>query len=63
MEKPGEEVAFLPTHTTSNPRTGEVFTVDLHHNRAELVNPGDNGVGFGLSIKGLDRNSLLRSGD
>ena len=26
--KPGEEVVFLPTHTSSNPCTGKVFTVD-----------------------------------
>ncbi len=29
--KPGEEVVFLPTHTSSNPCTGKVFTVEMHH--------------------------------
>eukprot|EP00973_Karenia_brevis_P055661 7740966-Karenia_brevis.AAC.1 len=43
MEKLDEEVVFLPTHTTSNPRTGKVFTVETHHQRVELANPGDNG--------------------
>eukprot|EP00973_Karenia_brevis_P036396 5018919-Karenia_brevis.AAC.1 len=33
MEKLGEEVDFLPTHTTSNPRYGKVFTVEMHHQR------------------------------
>ena len=32
--KPGEEVIFLPTHTASNPCTGKVFTVEMHHQRA-----------------------------
>merc|ERR1712039_749608 len=32
--KPGEEVVFLPTHTSSNPCTGKVFTVEMHHSRA-----------------------------
>eukprot|EP00973_Karenia_brevis_P095844 12429365-Karenia_brevis.AAC.1 len=48
-----EEVDFLPTHTTSNPRFGKVFTVETHHQRVEQA----------LRIKGLDKNSLLRSGE
>merc|ERR1719330_594525 len=39
--KPGEEVVFLPTHTASNPCTGKVFTVEMHHQRVDLANPGD----------------------
>merc|ERR1712127_717573 len=31
LVKPGEEVVFLPTHTASNPCTGKVFTVEMHH--------------------------------
>jgi len=58
--KPGEEVIFLPTHTTSNPCTGKVFTVEMHHQRADFANPGDN---VGLNIKGLDKNNMPRSGD
>merc|ERR1712054_26477 len=50
--KPGEEVVFLPTHTASNPCTGKVFTVEMHHQRAEQAKPGDN---VGLNIKGLDK--------
>merc|ERR1719502_169143 len=39
--KPGEEVVFLPTHTSSNPCTGKVFTVEMHHTRAEAASSGD----------------------
>merc|ERR1711893_240077 len=60
MGKPGEEVVFLPTHTTSNPCTGKVFTVEMHHQRVDFANPGDN---VGLNIKGLDKNNMPRSGD
>ena len=58
--KPGEEVVFLPTHTASNPCTGKVFTVEMHHQRMDQANPGDN---VGLNIKGLDKNNMPRSGD
>merc|ERR1719169_303111 len=58
--KPGEEVIFLPTHTASNPCTGKVFTVEMHHSRVDAANPGDN---VGLNIKGLDKNNMPRSGD
>jgi len=58
--KPGEEVVFLPTHTTSNPCTGKVFTVEMHHSRVDFANPGDN---VGMNMKGLDKNNMPRSGD
>merc|ERR1719271_1346492 len=45
--KPGEEVVFLPTHTASNPCTGKVFSVEMHHTRVDFANPGDN---VGLDI-------------
>merc|ERR1711901_7131 len=54
LVKPGEEVVFLPTHTASNPCTGKVFTVEMHHQRVDFANPGDN---VGLNIKGLDKNN------
>merc|ERR1711988_2000164 len=54
--KPGEDVIFLPTHTASNPCNGKVFTVEMHHQRADFANPGDN---VGLNIKGLDKNNTL----
>merc|ERR1711970_1668803 len=58
--KPGEEVIFLPTHTASNPCTGKVFTVEMHHQRHEQAKPGDN---VGLNIKGLDKINMPRVGD
>merc|ERR1712028_63496 len=58
--KPGEEVIFLPTHTASNPCTGKVFSVEMHHTRVDFANPGDN---VGLNIKGLDKNNMPRGGD
>jgi elongation factor 1-alpha len=58
--KPGEEVVFLPTHTASNPCTGKVFCVEMHHSRVDFANPGDN---VGLNIQGLDKQHLPRSGD
>lgn len=58
--KPNEEVVFLPTHTTSNPCTGKVFTVEMHHKRVDEANPGDN---VGMNIKGLDKLNMPRTGD
>merc|ERR1712010_87233 len=60
LVKPGEEVCFLPTHTASNPCVGKVFTVEMHHQRAEQAKPGDN---VGLNIKGLDKQNMPRGGD
>merc|ERR1712070_299750 len=60
MGKPGEEVVFIPTHTASNACAGKVFTVEMHHKRAESAGPGDN---VGLNIKGLDKQNMPRSGD
>merc|ERR1712072_1045861 len=58
--KPNEEVIFMPTHTSSNPCIGKVFTVEMHHTRVDLANPGDN---VGLNIKGLVKENMPRSGD
>ena len=58
--KPNEEVLFLPTHTASNPCTGKVFTVEMHHKRVDEANPGDN---VGMNIKGLDKLNMPRTGD
>jgi len=58
--KPNEEVVFMPTHTTSNECKGKVFTVEMHHKRADFANPGDN---VGLNIKGLDKANMPRGGD
>merc|ERR1712188_196634 len=58
--KPGEDVIFLPTHTAANPCGGKVFSVEMHHQRCDLANPGDN---VGLNIMGLDKNNMPRGGD
>ena len=59
LVKPGEEVV-LPTHTVSNPYTGKVFTVEMHHPRVDQACTGDN---VELNIKDLDKNNMSRSGD
>merc|ERR1719324_130216 len=58
--KPGEEVVFLPTHTSSNACTGKVFTVEMHHKRVDAAQPGDN---VGMNVKGLDKINMPRVGD
>merc|ERR1712137_428098 len=58
--KPGEEVVFLPTHTASNPCTGKVFTVEMHHQRVDFANPGDNvGPDPGARYPERDQGGLL----
>ena len=39
LRKPGEEVIFLPTYTSSNPGFGKVSTAEMQ--RAEQATPGD----------------------
>jgi elongation factor 1-alpha len=58
--KAGDEVIFLPTHTTANPCVGKVFSLEMHHKRVDTARPGDN---VGMSIKGLDKNNMPRTGD
>jgi len=58
--KPGDEVIFLPTHTTANPCTGKVFTVEMHHKRVDFAGPGDN---VGMNIKGLEKTNFPKTGD
>jgi elongation factor 1-alpha len=58
--KPGDEVIFLPTHTSSTACSGKVFTVEMHHKSVEVANPGDN---VGLNIKGLPKDNMPRAGD
>lgn len=58
--KPGDEVVFMPSHTTANPCTGKVFTVEMHHKRVDQAGPGDN---VGMNIKGLNKEYMPRTGD
>merc|ERR1711865_1121539 len=39
---------------------GKVFTVEMHHTRADFAGPGDN---VGLNIKGLDKQNMPHGGD
>eukprot|EP00343_Euplotes_focardii_P007109 CAMPEP_0205822666 /NCGR_PEP_ID=MMETSP0206-20130828/13458_1 /ASSEMBLY_ACC=CAM_ASM_000279 /TAXON_ID=36767 /ORGANISM="Euplotes focardii, Strain TN1" /LENGTH=468 /DNA_ID=CAMNT_0053119121 /DNA_START=62 /DNA_END=1468 /DNA_ORIENTATION=+ len=57
---PGDEVNFLPTHTSSNACTGKIFTVEMHHKSVPLAGPGDN---VGLNVKGLDKLNMPKVGD
>merc|ERR1719446_288949 len=58
--KPGDEIVFLPTHTTALPCQGKVFSLEMHHKRVEQALPGDN---VGMNIKGLEKNNMPRAGD
>ena len=58
--KPAGEVISLPSHTASDPYTGKLFTVEMHHQRLDQACPGDNVT---LNIKGLDKNNMPRSAD
>ena len=58
--KPGTEFVSLPAHTASSPSTGKGFTAEMHHQRVDQAHPGDN---VALSMKGLDKNNMPRSGD
>merc|ERR1719446_1742850 len=60
LVNPGEDVLFMPTHTSGTPCEGKVFTVEMHHKRVDAAKPGDN---VGMNIKGLDKNNMPRSGD
>jgi len=57
----GNEVIFLPTHTSFKDCSGKVFSVEMHHKVCEAgAGPGDN---VGLNIKGLDKINMPRVGD
>jgi len=57
---PNDEVVFVPTHSASNPCTGKVFSIEMHHKSQEKAETGDN---VGLNIKGLNKDYLPRTGD
>ena len=58
--KPGDEVVFLPTHTTANPCAGKVFSIEMHHKTLDAALPGHN---VGMNIKGLPKGNKPRTGD
>jgi len=57
---PGDECIFLPTHTTSKPCLGKIFSVEMHHKSAPQALPGDN---VGLNVKNLSKENMPRVGD
>merc|ERR1712125_77742 len=65
--KPGEEVVFLPTHTSANACAGKVFTCEMHHKRCDDAKAGDN-VGlkeagtFTAQVQVLDHPGELKVG-
>jgi elongation factor 1-alpha len=58
--KPGDECVFLPTHTSSTPCMGKIFSVEMHHKSVPQAGPGDN---VGLNVKGLAKENMPRTGD
>jgi len=57
---PGDEVLFLPTHTTANKCQGKVFSIEMHHKPVKKAVPGDN---VGLNMKNLNKDNMPRTGD
>jgi len=58
--EPGNECVFIPTHTTSKPCGGKIFSVEMHHKSVPMAGPGDN---VGLNVKGLSKENMPRAGD
>jgi elongation factor 1-alpha len=58
--KPGDEIVFLPTHTSALPCQGKVFSLEMHHKRVDQGLPGDN---VGMNIKGLEKKNMPKEGD
>merc|ERR1711959_447712 len=58
--KPGDECVFVPTHTSSTPCQGKIFSVEMHHKSVPEAGPGDN---VGLNVKGLAKENMPRVGD
>jgi elongation factor 1-alpha len=57
---PGNVCVFLPTHTSSKPCTGKIFSVEMHHKSVPAAGPGDN---VGLNVKNLSKENMPRVGD
>ncbi|HUZ79099.1 MAG TPA: translation elongation factor EF-1 subunit alpha [Thermoplasmata archaeon] len=50
--KVGEKITFMPSG-----KTGEVKTIEMHHEAVQIAEPGDN-VGF--NVRGIDKNDIRR---
>jgi len=58
--RPGDEIVFMPSDTTSKECTGKVFSIEMHHKQFPEATPGDN---IGMCVKGLDKDYLPKTGD
>eukprot|EP00758_Cryptobia_borreli_P011378 Tbor_TRINITY_DN5649_c0_g5::TRINITY_DN5649_c0_g5_i1::g.8371::m.8371/K03231/EEF1A; elongation factor 1-alpha len=56
----GDEVIFLPTHTSSTPCQGKVFSIEMHHKEHATAGAGDN---VGVNMKGLNKANMPKGGD
>jgi elongation factor 1-alpha len=56
----GDELIFLPTHTSSKPRSGKVVSIEMHHRPLKV---GYSGDAVGLKIEGLVKENMPRVGD
>jgi len=58
--KVGDEVVFLPTHTSSVPCEGKVFSIEMFHKSISEALAGDNA---GFNIRGLRKENMPHTGD
>jgi elongation factor 1-alpha len=50
--KPGDKIIFMPANVT-----GEVKTVEMHHEQLPKAEPGDN---VGVNVRGINKNDVKR---
>ncbi len=50
--KPGQKISFMPAN-----KTGEVKTIEMHHEQLTQAVPGDN---IGFNVRGIERKDLTR---
>jgi elongation factor 1-alpha len=54
--KKGDNVIFLPSSNV-NGATGEVKSIEMHHEQFEVAEPGDN---IGFNVRGVGKNDIRR---
>jgi elongation factor 1-alpha len=58
--KTEDEVIFMPVHTATQPCSGKVFSIEMHHTRVKVAYAGDN---VGMNVKGLPKNNAPKAGN
>jgi elongation factor 1-alpha len=58
--KPGAEVKFIPTDTTSSDCRGKAFSIEMHHKSVPEAVVGDN---IGINVKNLNKANMPKVGD